>query len=87
MSDERPYPKKDDALFKGDIDIYLNADISHWNKDLSGYAKGYKAAADFIVDGAIEGYRSFDFNVSYIVFPVVFLYRQYIERRLKEIVC
>jgi len=86
MSDERPYPKKDDTLFKGDIDIHLNADISHWNKDLSGYAKGYKSAADFIVSGAIEGHRSYDFNVSYIVFPVVFLYRQYIELRLKEII-
>jgi hypothetical protein len=86
MSDERPYPKKDDTLFEGDIDIYLNADISHWNKDLSGYAKGYKAAADFIVSGAIEGHRSYDFHVSYIVFPVVFLYRQYIELRLKEII-
>jgi hypothetical protein len=85
MSDERPYPKKGDTLFKGDIDIHLNADISYWNKDLSGYAQGYKAAADFIVNGAIDGHRSYAFNVSYLVFPVVFLYRQYIELRLKEI--
>ena len=86
MSEEKHYPKKGDTLFKGDLDIHLNADISHWNKDLSGYAKGYKDAADFIVKGAIEGHSSYTFNVSFLVFPVVFLYRQYIELRLKEII-
>jgi hypothetical protein len=45
---------------------------------------GYKDAADYIVNGAIEGGQSFSFNVAYLVFPVVFLYRQYIELRLKE---
>ena len=84
MSDERPYPQKGNALFQGGLDIHLNADISYWNKDLSGYAKGYKDAADFIVNGAIEGHRSHTFNAPYLVFPVVFLYRQYIELRLKE---
>lgn len=86
MSEERPYPKKGDTLFQGGGDIHLNADISYWNKDLSAYAKGYKDAADFIVNGAIDGNRSYTFNVSYLVFPVVFLYRQYIELRLKEII-
>lgn len=87
MSDERPYPKKDDTLFKGDLDIHLNADISHWNKDLSGYARGYKQAADLIVTKVIEGDpRASTFTVSYLVFPLVFLYRQYIELRLKEII-
>lgn len=86
MPEERSYPQMGDTLFKGDLDIHLNADISHWNKDLSGYAKGYKDAADFIVNGVIEGHRSYTFDVPYLVFPVVFLYRQYIELRLKEII-
>lgn len=87
MSDERPYPKKDDTLFKGDLDFHLNADISHWNKDLSGYARGYKNAADLIVKKVIEEEpRASMFNVSYLVFPLTFLYRQYIELRLKEII-
>ena len=81
---ERPYPQKGDTLFQGGPDIQLNADISHWNKDLSGYARGYKDAADFIIKGAIENPESHTFNVSYLVFSVVFLYRQYIELRLKE---
>jgi hypothetical protein len=34
---------------------------------------GYKDAADYIVNGAIEGGQSFSFNVAYLVFPVVFL--------------
>lgn len=86
MSDTRPYPEKDDTLFKGDLDIALNADISHWNKDFHGYAKGYKDAADLIVHGVINGSRELTLQVSYLVFPVVFLYRQYLELRLKEII-
>jgi len=81
---ERSFPQKGDTLFQGGLDINLNADISYWNKDLSGYAKGYKDAADVIVNGVIEGNRSYTFRVPYLVFPVVFLYRQYIELRLKE---
>ena len=83
---EIPYPEKGDILFKGDSDIALNADISHWNKDLHGYAKGYKEGADYIVKGVIENPRSVAFNISYLVFPIVFLYRQYLELRLKEII-
>lgn len=86
MSEEILYPQKGDTLFQGDLDLHLNADISYWNKDLHGYAKGYKDAADFIVNGAIEGHRSYTFNVPYLVFPVVFLYRQYIELQLKAII-
>jgi hypothetical protein len=86
VSQESPRLQKGDTLFKGELDIHLNADISFWNKDFSGYAKGYKDAADFIVNGAIQNDRSYTFNVAYLIFPVVFLYRQYIELCLKEVI-
>ena len=80
-----PYLQKGDTLFEGGlVDFHLNADISFWNKDLSGYAKGYKDAANTLVKAAIDGQRSYSFNIGYLVFPVVFLYRQYVELRLKE---
>lgn len=82
--DERPYPTKGDTLFTEGLDIAVNADISHWTKDFSSYGKGYKDAADIIVNDAIEKSELHTFQVPYIVFPVVFLYRQYIELRLKE---
>jgi hypothetical protein len=85
-TEERPYPTTGDTLFQGGLHFHLNADISYWNKDLSGYANGYKEAADLIVLKANESERSFDVNISYLIFPVVFLYRQYIELRLKEII-
>ena len=87
MSDEpRPYPEKGDQLFRGDWDIALNADISHWNKDLHAYATGYRTAADLIVQNAATDPTTLSSHASYLVFPVVFLYRQYLELRLKEII-
>ena len=86
MPEERSYPQIGDTLFQGERDLRLNADISVWNNHLSGYAAGYKFAADGIVDAAIAGNKPFTFYVSNLVFPVVFLYRQYIELRVKQVI-
>ena len=46
------------------------------------YAVGYKEAADQLING-IEAGQS---NDAYLAYPVMFLYRHYLELRLKEIV-
>jgi hypothetical protein len=79
-------PEKGDNLCEGDPDVHLNAYISHWNKDFHTYAKGYKDAADFLVQGIINEPRTFNFQINELVFPVVFLYTHYIELRLKDII-
>lgn len=87
MNEEsRPFSPTGDRLFKGDLDIDLNADISHWNKDLHAYAEGYRDAADLVVEGVLDNPQDLSSRVSYLVFAVVFLYRQYLELRLKEII-
>lgn len=46
------------------------------------YAIGYKEAADQLIDGIGAGQS----NDAYLAYPVMFLYRHYMELRLKEIV-
>lgn len=80
-----PWPQKGDQLFNPGEDWWLSAYIQPWNKDFSAYAEGYKKAADIVTDHVTttsEGDRSVR---DYVVFPVAFLYRHYIELRLKEI--
>ena len=45
-------------------------------------AKGYKLAADILADYVAETGNDYD----YLVNPVAFLYRQYLELRLKDII-
>ena len=84
---EFPWPQKGDQLFKADDnDWWLNAAIDHWNKDLHAYAEGYKQAGDIIVEYLKANQQGVRAPLDYVIFPVVFLYRQYIELRLKEII-
>jgi hypothetical protein len=65
-----------------DPDWYLNA-VLHISPDKwDAYAEGYKKAADIIVQYIINNNRDQD----YLIFPVVFLYRHYLELRLKELI-
>jgi hypothetical protein len=80
------WPEKGDQLFKAGEDWWLNAVIDHWNKDLHSYAEGYKQAAEILVERAIAASTGVRIPIDYLVFPIVFLYRQYIELRLKEII-
>lgn len=62
-----------------DPDWYLNAWL-HITWDT--YAHGYKRAADILVQYVIEN----DWDQDFLVYPIVFLYRQYLELRLKELI-
>lgn len=75
-------PKKGDKLFKSDSDWWHNACLNYWGVDLDTYAIGYKQAADILVR-RVKEIRS---KQDTLVYPIVFLYRQYIELRLKELI-
>lgn len=47
------------------------------------YADGYREAADHLVERIVEGQS---LTLDTIVYPIVFLYRQYLELRLKQLI-
>lgn len=81
-----PWPQEGDQLIKADNDWWLNACIDNWNKDFWIYASGYKKAADVLVDNIMSLASGTRNPIDYLVFPIVFLYRQYIELTLKQVI-
>jgi HEPN domain-containing protein len=70
-------------LFMSDADWLNNACINQKvTHDLDLFAEGYKTAGDALVRNVVESCSHQDT----LVYPIVFLYRQHIELRLKEII-
>ena len=70
------------SLFSGDKDWNANACLN-WSLDTMGlYIEGYREAADKLVHDVVESGT----NQDILVFPISFLYRQYIELQLKHII-
>jgi hypothetical protein len=67
---------------QSNIDNIATAYLSDGLGDWDVYAEGYKIAGDIVVQYIIDNDR----NQYSLVFPVVFLYRQYLELRLKELI-
>lgn len=66
-------------LFSADTDWYNNACLNLSHDSMVFYINGYKKAADILV---IESRQDQDI----LVYPIAFLYRQYIELQLKSII-
>jgi hypothetical protein len=94
MPTSRPLLLDHEPLFKWEDPYNYNAyiheyDIYQW--DL--YAIGYKYSGDLIIDSGLDQYH-LDINkyfnmyrtVDVLVWPAIFLYRQYLELRLKAII-
>ena len=79
---ELPWPQAGDKLFTSEADWWHNACLSFATDKWGLYAIGYKDAADIIVERIINTRQGMDF----LVFPVTFLYRHYLELRLKELI-
>ena len=77
-----PWPKEGDTLFKPDEDWMYNACLNKISDKLGLYAEGYKKAGDIVVH-SLQDDR---FEIDFVIYPIVFLYRQYVELRLKEII-
>jgi hypothetical protein len=80
---ELPVPQKAVQLFDSREDWHLNTSRNYipsgWQWDW--YADGYKTAADLLVEHVDK--TSSDQDI--LLYPVVFLYRHYVELRLKEL--
>lgn len=74
-----PWPQKGDKLFVAGTDWYHNACLNFVSDSFTLYIKGYKEAADKLVTFVMEDRSHLDF----IVFPIIFLYRQFLELNLK----
>lgn len=77
-------PKKRNQLFKAILGDWHNACLYAFHEDLnwSMYLFGYKKAGDILVD-YVGNSRS---HQDSLVYPIVFLYRQYVELQLKLII-
>ena len=69
-------------LFTSAGDWKNNACLNYLHDSLEIYAIGYKQGADALVEKVIKHAQDQDT----LVYPIVFLYRQYLELRLKEII-
>jgi hypothetical protein len=69
-------------LFTSAEDVHNNACVNWCHDPLELYATAYKEAAEKLVKEVVNSHRHQDT----LVYPIVFLYRQYIELRLKEII-
>ncbi len=71
-----------DSLFSSDKDWHNNACVNWSHAPFSLYTEGYKKAGDYLVQQVVEGSSEKDI----LVYPIAFLYRQYIELQLKDII-
>ena len=72
------------GLFIYSSEYCQNAYLTHWHngKGFLIYPTGYKMAAEKLVELTVNEPH----NADYLVFPIVFLYRQYLELRLKHLI-
>ncbi len=78
-----PHPSKEDRLFTSTSEDWSNNACLNYSRDgWSLYAIGYKEAADLLVANIENGRRMQDT----LVYPILFLYRQYLELALKELI-
>jgi hypothetical protein len=71
-------------VFTGEGRDWWNRAVLHISRDVPwhAYATGYKEAADRLIKGINEGQHGQD----YLVFPIFFLYRHYLEVSIKELI-
>ena len=73
---------ENDKLFKSDDDWGNNACVNYLSDNWNIYVIGYKDAADVLVAHVEKHQRGQDFSV----YPIVFLYRQYLELEIKYLI-
>lgn len=84
LTDKLPWPKATDRLVThGDPDWHNRAMLMHGYGDRwVVYAEGYREAADVVVERIKAGHGHQDF----LVYPVMFLYRQFLELSIKGLI-
>jgi hypothetical protein len=79
---EQPWPQKGDVLFTSASDWWHNSCLDFHSDNWETYIGGYKKAGDALV----EHIKNDRIEQDYLVFPIVFVYRQYLELRLKKLI-
>ena len=74
---------KNKRLIRSDIDRWFNACLNFTHDQLELYVSGYKHAAEILNRHVLEN-RVIGFDT--LVYPIIFLYRQYIELQLKSLI-
>ena len=74
--------REEEQLFKAGVEWWLNACLDPFHADWYAYTEGYKRAANVLVEH-VRGKRS---DLDVLVYPIIFLYRQCMELRLKHII-
>ncbi|MGO9085330.1 MAG: hypothetical protein ACLQBK_08900 [Candidatus Sulfotelmatobacter sp.] len=74
-------PRKGESLFRGDLRDWMNNACLRQGDDYA-CREGYRRGAQILVEAVGEKERDQDF----LVYPIFFLYRHYIELVLKEII-
>jgi hypothetical protein len=75
-------PEATDLLFTSQDDWWNNACVNWWRDGWGVYARGYKEAADLLAQEVQERNALQDL----VVYPAVFLYRQYLELQIKDLI-
>lgn len=77
-----PWPIPGDTLFTEAEDWQYNARLHGSHDKWDVYATGYKEAADILIERVLSDRMWMDM----LVYPIIYLYRHYLELRLKELV-
>ncbi len=80
MEDEMALPRFEDKLFTRDGD-WLNACVGISSNQWIGYVDGFKLGAEVLMQYVVDTMSKQD----YLVYPIIFLYRQSLELQLKRI--
>lgn len=80
--DEEFFPSPEDNLFSASGDWWSTACLNWYRDGWSLYADGYKNSADALVEVVTAAGRKQDT----FVYPIVFLYRQYLELAIKDLI-
>lgn len=81
MPSNIPWPRKGDELFTDGKNSWHNACTGWSHQQWIAYQEGYKRGADLLVKHIVDTHSGHDF----LIYPIVFLYRQAIELSLKHL--
>ncbi len=79
--DDYSFPSLNDNLFISDKNYY-NACLNFAYDKRHLYAVGYKSAADILIEHIFNN----QINQDVLIYPIVFLYRHYLELHLKKLI-
>lgn len=78
-------PQRGINLFSASGDRKADAIIGNRGIEWGLYCHGYQQAADALVDVFLERYDNYSAYYESQAYPIIFLYRHYLELRLKEL--